>query len=129
CYGRSWDRDIGEMSDELEQHEFCYLTTTGRSTGRPHRIEIWFTIVDGSIWVNSGGRRDSDWVKNLMLVPAVEVEVGGDSWNAVATIRGDAVDHPARASLARRYQGWEPGTKLSDWAIDSLLIEIEATNE
>ena len=27
---------------ELAALDFCYVTTTGRTTGKPHRIEIWF---------------------------------------------------------------------------------------
>ena len=27
---------------ELAALDFCYLTTTGRTTGETHRIEIWF---------------------------------------------------------------------------------------
>jgi len=30
-----------------EQH--CYLTTTGRRGGRPHEIEIWFSINEGTV--------------------------------------------------------------------------------
>jgi hypothetical protein len=29
------------MDDDASQ-AFCYLTTTGRVSGRPHTIEIWF---------------------------------------------------------------------------------------
>src|SRR5215210_3089845 len=29
----------------LAEENFCYLTTTGRITGRPHEIEIWFALV------------------------------------------------------------------------------------
>jgi hypothetical protein len=31
---------------DLADEEFCYLTTTGRVTGRPHEIEIWFALED-----------------------------------------------------------------------------------
>ena len=33
--------DLRALADE----DFCYLTTTGRVTGRPHEIEIWFSLV------------------------------------------------------------------------------------
>ena len=25
--------------------DYCYLTTTGRRSGRPHRIEIWYAAL------------------------------------------------------------------------------------
>ena len=36
--GESMPRDPHEHAGE----QFCYLTTTGRVTGRPHEVEIWF---------------------------------------------------------------------------------------
>ncbi|MGI9557569.1 MAG: nitroreductase family deazaflavin-dependent oxidoreductase [Solirubrobacterales bacterium] len=114
------------FSQDLEQHQYCYLTTTGRVTGRPHRIEIWFAIIDGRLFLNSGGGDRSDWVKNLMANPAVTVEIGDQQWEAKARVRPEEVEHPAREHLAARYQGWSPGKQLSDWASGSLLVEITA---
>lgn len=113
------------LPESLEQHQFCYLTTTGRVTGRPHRIEIWFVIIDGRLFLNSGGGKSSDWVKNLIADPAVRIELGDEEWSAIATVREEAADHPARELLAERYQDWRPGRALSAWASDSLLVEIE----
>ncbi len=52
-----------------------YLTTMGRRTGRPHRIEIWFAVHDGRIYLLSGGRDRSDWVRNILANPQVTVEL------------------------------------------------------
>ena len=30
--------------DQLKDKDFCYLTTTGRVSGRQHTIEIWFAL-------------------------------------------------------------------------------------
>ena len=38
---------------ELAALDFCYVTTTGRTTGGHHRIEIWFAIETGVISINS----------------------------------------------------------------------------
>src|SRR5947209_6898671 len=43
--------------------QYCYLTTTGRVTGRPHRIEIWFGIDQDTLYMLSGGGERSDWLK------------------------------------------------------------------
>ena len=34
--------------------DYCYLTTTGRHSGEPHRIEIWFALADGVAYLLSG---------------------------------------------------------------------------
>jgi hypothetical protein len=57
--------------DELDRlaafgsEPFCYITTTGRRTGRPHTIEIWFGLLQGTVYVLSGGGDRSDWVRNI----------------------------------------------------------------
>ena len=116
------------VADQVEQHEYAYLTTTGRVSGTPHRIRIWFAVMDGCLWVNSGGRHRSDWVKNVMADQRLDVQIGAEHWKATATIRDDAVQHTARERLAERYQGWRPGQPLSQWATQSLLIQIEVTD-
>lgn len=55
--------------------DYCYLTTTGRRTGRPHRIEIWYAADGDRLYLLSGGGRSSDWVQNLIADPAVLVEI------------------------------------------------------
>ena len=43
-------------------------TTTGKSTGRPRRKEIWFHKVDGQLYITgTPGRRD--WYANLLANP------------------------------------------------------------
>ncbi|MGZ6980465.1 MAG: nitroreductase/quinone reductase family protein, partial [Acidimicrobiia bacterium] len=49
--------------------EYCYLTTTGRRTGQPHTIEIWFAVDRGVVYLMAGGRERSDWVRNLVAHP------------------------------------------------------------
>ncbi len=110
--------------EDLEQHQYCYLTTTGRATKQPHRIEIWFVTIDGTIFILSGGKTCSDWVKNLTRDPNVTVEIGSQRWHAVATIVDPSERHPARGRLADRYQQRRSGEPLSAWAADSLLVSI-----
>lgn len=76
--------------------DYCYLTTTGRRSGRPHRIEIWYAADGHTLYLLSGGGRSSDWVKNLDADAAVEVEVDGDVRPGRARIL-DAGDEAERA--------------------------------
>ena len=114
-----------ELLGDVEQHEFAYLTTTGRVSGHAHRIEIWFAVLDGRLYMAAGGRRGADWVRNVEADPAVTLEIGDERWAAAGTVLDDADDHPARARLAARYQGWRPGQPLSDWATSALLVGFE----
>lgn len=44
------------------------ITTTGRKSGTPHRIETWFYRADGRLFLTgSPGKRD--WYANLVAIP------------------------------------------------------------
>ncbi|MGH2766182.1 MAG: nitroreductase family deazaflavin-dependent oxidoreductase, partial [Actinomycetota bacterium] len=110
------------MADEA----FCYVTTRGRRTGRPHQIEIWFGQRDGTLYVLSGGGDRSDWVRNLLADPRVEVRVGDRARPAVGRVVEDpAEEAEARHLLAAKYQGWREGRPLSTWARTALPVALD----
>lgn len=52
----------------LERDRTIDITTIGRRTGRPRRIETWSYVVDGRVFLSgSPGRRD--WYANLLANP------------------------------------------------------------
>jgi deazaflavin-dependent oxidoreductase (nitroreductase family) len=104
---------------------YCYLTTTGRTTGRDHRIEIWFAMHEGTLYLLSGDRGSSDWVRNLVASPEVTLELGGETRRTVATVvdAGTDEDGLARRLVAEKYQpGY--GDDLSTWARTSLVVAV-----
>jgi deazaflavin-dependent oxidoreductase (nitroreductase family) len=114
----------------VEDRDFAYLTTRGRHTGRPHRIEIWFGLSNGVLYMLSGGGDRSDWVRNLVGDPAVRIEVGGVDRPARARVVVDPEeDASARRLLAAKYQGWREGRPLSNWASTALPVAVEPDEE
>jgi len=110
----------------LAHEEYCYLTTTGRVTGKPHKIEIWFGLTDHTVYLLSGGRNESDWVKNLIRHPSVSLRIAKHTFQATARIVTDRKEETAaRYLLAEKYQEWEDGRKLSEWARTSLPVAID----
>ncbi len=104
----------------------CHLQTTGRTTGRPRTIEIWFAVDGTRVYLLAGGRDGAHWVRNLRAQPTVRVRIGGRTLDGVArTVEGDAADPVARRLLAAKYQRWREGEPLSAWAAGSLPVEIE----
>ena len=67
--GRSLDRGGCAVSDWLASQsdvECCYLTTTGRTSGLPREIEIWFGVIDSTLYLISGNGPTADWYRNLV---------------------------------------------------------------
>jgi deazaflavin-dependent oxidoreductase (nitroreductase family) len=110
---------------QLSKEEYCYLTTKGRVSGRPHEIEIWFEIYDSTLYILSGSHT-SDWVKNLLKDPAVTVRIAKHTFSGVArVVREQEEERRARYLLAEKYQEWEEGKTLSQWAQTALPIAID----
>jgi deazaflavin-dependent oxidoreductase (nitroreductase family) len=107
---------------------FCYVTTTGRRSGRPHTIEIWFGERDGTIYLLSGGGDRSDWVRNMRRDPKVSVRIaGGDRQGTARFVDDPAEEAAARRLLATKYQDWREGRPLSRWASTALVVAIDLT--
>jgi deazaflavin-dependent oxidoreductase (nitroreductase family) len=115
-----------EVLKNLSAEDYCYLTTTGRVTGNPHEIEIWFGAGENSIYLLSGGGRDSDWVKNLLRNPAVIVRIAKTVFAGTARLVADPEEElAARYMLAEKYQEWEEERTLSEWARTALVVGID----
>src|SRR5215210_9326036 len=110
----------------LAGEDFCYLTTTGRVTGRPHEIEIWFALVPErrTLYMLSGGGDRSDWVRNLRRTPEVTVRIADECFrgNARVVEEGEE-DELARSLLVEKYEG-TPGS-LSNWRRTALPVAVD----
>lgn len=105
--------------------DYCYLTTTGRHSGQPHRIEIWFALADGVAYLLSGGGERSDWVRNLTISPHVVLEIGSEKRTTTARVVTDPdEDALARRIVAEKYRARDGGN-LDDWERTSLPIAID----
>jgi deazaflavin-dependent oxidoreductase (nitroreductase family) len=117
---------ISDLLKALAGEDFCYLTTTGRVTGNPHQIEIWFGARENSIYLLSGGGRDSDWVKNLLKKQEVSVRITKIVFTGTARLVTDPEEErAARYMLAEKYQEWEEERVLSEWARTALVVGVE----
>ena len=118
--------NLEKLLSQLSKEDYCYLTTTGRKSGLPREIEIWFGINGNSIYLLSGGEDKSQWVKNLLANPNVTVRIAKHNFNGVARIVSEEKEETtARHMLAGKYQGWKEGKPLSDWGRTALVVGIE----
>ena len=128
-------RSIGPDSSTAERT--IDITTLGRRTGTPRRIEVWFHHVDGR-WYLTGTPGPRSWYANLRANPRFIVHLKhGVTADLPATAR--PVDEPTRRRVitavldlqnrpeiaARVGRRQDPG----DWLARSPLVEIVFDDE
>jgi nitroimidazol reductase NimA-like FMN-containing flavoprotein (pyridoxamine 5'-phosphate oxidase superfamily) len=94
-------------------------------TGRPHTIEIWFGLEGGTLYMLSGGRDRSDWVRNARKLPDVTVRIADRTFTGRARVVEDAdEDALARRLLLSKY---EPryGGDLTRWGASALPVAVD----
>ena len=112
------------LPPQLADADFCYLTTTGRVSGRPHTIEIWFAADGPTLYLLSGAGGVADWVRNLTADPAVSVRIGDRHWPARASVVEDAGERDRVAALVyAKYQPRYAGD-LSEWRRSALPVAL-----
>jgi len=115
-----------KLLQKLKNEDYCYVTTTGRITGKPHQIEIWFGLDDNTLYLLSGGMDRSDWVKNLLKDPSVIVRIAKQRFKATARIVEDKEEETmARNMLADKYNERTVHGSLSKWARTALPVAID----
>jgi len=123
------EENLSVLLSQLAKEDYCYLSTKGRISGRPHEIEIWFGAQDTSIYLLSGGGDKSDWVKNLLKDSNVTVRIAKYTFTATARlVKDEKEEETARYMLAEKYQEWEEGRTLSEWARTALVVGIDLTS-
>ena len=120
-----------ELADHVDD-DFCYLTTRGRVTRRPHEIEIWFaldTVQPTTLFLMAGGGDGSDWVRNLRAEPDVTVRVGDATYAARARVVDPESEDEERArtlvhdKFAPRYSG-----DLTEWRGRALPVAVDVVD-
>ena len=106
---------------------FAWLTTTGRRTGEPRTVELWFVLEGRTVYFLSGGGEAAHWVRNAGVEPQVSVRLGKRDYPGTARFPdfGNPEDNRARRLIAAKYQSWQEGRPLSGWARESLCLAID----
>ncbi len=108
----------------LEQDQTIDITTLGRKTGQPRKIEIWFHNVDGRVYI-SGTPGKRDWYANLIAHPEFTFHL---KQSTKANLRAHAtpVTDPVRRReiMAKIVRNTENARDLDKWVSGSPLVEV-----
>lgn len=80
---------VGHLGGFLKDFPILLLTTTGAKSGRPHTTPLMY-VRDGGrlvVFASAAGSPDNPaWYHNLLSYPEVGVEIGEESFGAVAVV-------------------------------------------
>ena len=123
-YHRGWGRLLG--------HTFLLITHRGRKTGKRRETVAMALTYDPETRetiVCSAWGPDTEWIRNLRAHPALQIEIGGDSYEpvqrfltedeAVAVAVGFRDRHPWRLRLFSKILGW--GDLATEAAVRELV--------
>ena len=113
--------------DEYAAEQFCYLTTTGRVSGKPHEIEIWFALAGRTLYMLAGGRHTADWVKNINHEPTVRVRIRDRLFQGTGRIVAEESEEAVRARelVGPKYDEWQPGQPQAGWTWTALPVAVD----
>jgi deazaflavin-dependent oxidoreductase (nitroreductase family) len=120
------------IESALERGGIVDITTTGRRSGKPRRIEIYLHNLDGVLYLTGRPGRPRDWVANVSSNPAMTIHLK----------RGVHVDLPATGTVIRdpvakariikqaRVQSWNVTPEDADvdmgvWVKGAPLVRID----
>lgn len=117
--------DLDRIRTALSRGQVIDITTTGRQSGEPRRIEIVFHNIGGKIYV-SGQPRPTPraWLRNLEANPRFRFHLKGETTadlDATARVIGDESER--RAVLPAIARAWKRDD-LEEMVRYSPLIEV-----
>jgi deazaflavin-dependent oxidoreductase (nitroreductase family) len=114
-----------DIQQALSRSRLIDITTTGRRSGQPRRIELTFHRIDGRIWISGmPSRRTRGWIHNLEADSRMTLHLKGPV-QADLPARGRVVRDPAerRHILERVARIWNR-TDVDRMVEQSPLIEV-----
>ncbi|MDJ0952649.1 MAG: nitroreductase family deazaflavin-dependent oxidoreductase [Acidimicrobiia bacterium] len=113
----------GEIRNILDSIETIEITTIGRSSGRPRRIEIWMYAIDGR-YVITGTPGPRDWFANLRANPELVIHLPGGV--DVPATAASVTDRELRRRVFTDEKTWwyRSQTTVKDLTQNSPMVEL-----
>lgn len=95
-----WRLGLGKFINMAPESagQIMVLVHTGRKSGKTRHTPVNYALMDGEVYCLAGFGKGSQWYKNIMANPAVEIWLPDSWWKAEAV---DVTDNPKRAEILR----------------------------
>ena len=71
-----------EFREALKNTDEIEITVTGRKSGRRISNPVWFVLEGEKLYLLPVKGSDSDWYKNILKTPMMDLNAGGKEWSA-----------------------------------------------
>jgi hypothetical protein len=120
----------------LDQGGIADMTTIGRSTGRPHRLEIYFHQFDGEFFLTGRPGPKRDWEANIEANPEFTLHLKRGVTADVPVRGANEPDREVRARILFRAltESWGSDPErvrgaLDRWVDDAPFIRFEPIDQ
>ena len=123
-----------EAAKALANDRVIDITTTGRQTGEPRRIEIWFHRVGGKYYITGTPGRPRSWYANLVAHPAftfhLKESAAADLPATARPVPDPAEREQVLTAILASLPGFAstPGQEPAVWVDRSPLVEVAFDN-
>jgi deazaflavin-dependent oxidoreductase (nitroreductase family) len=66
------------LKDRLSRYREIKITVTGRKSGRPISIPVWFVLEDDTLYLLPVQGSNTQWYKNALKNPAIRIDARGE---------------------------------------------------
>lgn len=111
----------------LEAGRNVDITTIGRKTGEPRRIEIWHHLVDGAVYLTSLPAKKS-WYANMLANPDITFHVKESLQRDIPSIAVPVTDPDAKRHIFAGMKAAEERmahVELDRWVRESPLVRVD----
>jgi hypothetical protein len=113
-----------QVRQALAKDRIIDITTTGRTSGRPSRVEMWFHNLDGEIYI-TGTPGARDWYANMLANPDFTFHLKGSvTADLPANATPITAQNDRRLLLTRIMSGINSSGDLEDWVARSPLVAV-----
>ena len=89
------------LKNRLSRSREINITVTGRKSGRPISIPVWFVLEEDKLYLLPVQGSDTQWYKNALKNPSIRIDAGGEK----AELKVTPITDPKQvASVAEKFR-------------------------